>query len=334
MKVVFIIPDSDHYRNFFSDINENESILVLGKPFSVLKRVEKKLYHNKKTPDWIYKAAYIFLNSTVDFECKNNIAFTDLALKKLPNGFVRWLKTRYPESKFILLFYNKLSTLYNLDGNLDLDVLPDKDLMQSFDKIYSYDIDEAARLGFEFYVVLSNVRKSLGNDVEADKHDVFYCGSVGAEWKMGRYNEVDKIYNFLISNGIDCDFHLVFGQKLAMPDCSYASKTRIPYLDMIRRTIGSKVILDIISDNKSGISARFYDALMYNKKYLTNNQTIKKHPYYDPKYMHVYESLDDIDLDWLRSDELVDYHYDGYFTPNGFYQKMNKENISASTAGD
>lgn len=322
MRIEIIIPDIDHYRYFFSDLVSNEHNVVLGKSFSLIKRLGVYTKQNKYLEKCFYEATLILLKRHCNIKKADVIAITDVADKKLPKGFIRWLKLKYPQKKYVLLLYNKISTLYGLDGNVDMTELPERDYWLPFDKIYSYDIEESKRLGFEFFVAISDVSKLIQKKNNGITHDVFYCGSVGAEWKKGRYEEADRIYNYLLNNNIDCDFHLVVNSKINIPDRPYLTKNRISYLEMERRTIKSRVILDIVSSNKNGISSRFYDALIYNKKYLTNNKEIIKHPYYNPTYMKVYEDLNDIDIEWIKQDEVVDYHYDNRYTPAGLYDLM------------
>lgn len=321
MEVLFIIPNAEHYRYFFSDTGEHESVFILGKMFSALSRVSKKLFGDCPIPKWFYELTLACIKAKVTLKQNQVLVFTDLVQKKLPKGFVKLLRENHPEYKYVLLLYNKVSTLYGLDGNIDMTELPDQEVMLPFDRIFSYDLDEAERLRFDFAFVLSNVRKYINNSLEDTQHDVFFCGSVGAKWKISRYEEVDKLYRYLTANGVDCDFRLVFGKNIPQAhDCSYASTVRLPYLEMIRKMMQAKVVLDIAANNKIGITPRFYEALTYNKKYLTNNKAILRHPCYDPRYMRVYEDLSEIDTDWLCSKETVDYHYDGRYTPKGFYR--------------
>lgn len=321
MFIQFIIPDIDHYKCFFSAINEHESLAVLNKFFSVAKRVEKLLFHNK-IPSWFYYIVLLYLKKNINFDKTDVLAITDLAQKKMPKGFIKWLKTKYPDIRYIMLFYNKVSTLYGYDGNIDMLECPEKDIMLPYDQIFTYDIEESKRLGYEFFVIVSDVSHCINKKRKYNmisNHDVFYCGSIGAEWKLGRYDEVHRVYEYLETHDIDCDFHLVFSHKMSLPDASYVSYNKLSYLDMIERSFSSKVILDVVTNNKSGITPRFYEAMMYNRKYLTNNKTILDHPYYNPQYMKVYENVEDIDLDWICSNEPVDYKYDSRFTPTGFY---------------
>ena len=70
------------------------------------------------------------------------------------------------------------------------------------------------------------------------------------------------------------------------------------------------------SEKQYGPSLRYFEAVCYNKKLLTNNPCVVDLPYYDPRYIQVFNNPSDIDIDWLREDCTVDYGYKGDFSPN------------------
>ena len=325
MKTCIAILNYDHYKYFFSDRSENESLLILDKKFSIVREVAKRLFKGKIPPEWIYRWTLWLINKQVDISKMDVFVVTDLAQIKFPKGFVKWLKTKYPRMKTVMLFYNKVSTLYEIPGNINMDSFPEEDIMLPFDKIYTYDLDESERYGFEYFFAISDLSNLIEKSEESKKTDVFYCGSLKAEWRKGRFDEIDKVYKYLTNNAVNCDFHLIFGKKMELPDVEFASRKRMTYLEMIKHTIDSKAILEIVSDGKNGITERFYDALMYNKRLITNNKDIKRHPFFDSRYMLIYDDPSDISIDWLSSDAKVDYNYHGEYSPRTLFLSIEKE---------
>ncbi len=322
MKVCYVVINLEHYKYFFSDLNPQESLVVLDKRSSALKIAAKKLYRDKNNPEWIFSLMLFIINRQVKLKNIDVLVVTDLAQIRFPNGFVRWLKTRYPSLKTVMMFYNKASALYGLNGNISIDSISEKDTMLPFDKIYTYDPEEAQSFGFEYYTAISDVSKLVGSVQESPCSDVFYCGSIKHEWKNGRFDAVDQVYQYLNANNVKCDFHLVISKDLQLPEREYVGTSRLPYLDVIKRSISSKAILEIVSDGQNGVTERFYDALMYNRKFITNNSSVLHHPYYNSKYMKVFEKPSDIDIKWLLNDETVEYNYDGKYTPKGMYKML------------
>lgn len=321
MKVCFVVVNLEHYKFFFSDRSENESLVVLGKEFTAVKILENKF---KKAHTWIYRIVHALISRQVNLNDIDVLVITDLAQIRFPKGYIKWVKSKYPKIKTIMMFYNKVAALYGIDSNVSLESLPDKDVMFPFDRIFTYDPEESERFGFEYYTVISNVSKYIPEKTKQIKSDVFYCGSIKHEWRKERFEEVDRVYRYLTSNNVVCDFHLVFSNNSHLPLCQYATTTRLPYLETVQRTIESRAILEIVSDGQMGVTERFFNALMYNKRLITNNTSVLDHPYYNPKYMKVFDTPDEIDISWLLSDDIVEYNYDGKYTPKGMLKLLSE----------
>ena len=322
MKVCFVVLNLDHYKYFLSDLNEQESLLVLDKKYSVIREIAKRTSKGKEAPEWIFKATRWLMSKQIDIDNIDILVVTDLAQIKLPRGFIRWLKKASPKLKTVMMFYNKASTLYGIDGNKSIDDFPDRDIMLPFDMIYTYDPEEAEAFHFEYYTAISDVSKYMSIVQDVPESDVFYCGSIRHEWKGGRFEAVDRVYQYLSSNNVNCDFHLVFSKSLPLPDRKYAGTQRLTYLETIKHTINARAILEIVVEGQYGVTERFYNALMYNKKFITNNKSVLQHPYYDSRFMKVFEDPSEIEIEWLLDDRPVNYNYDGKYTPKGMYEML------------
>ena len=318
----FVVLDMDHYKYFLSDRNEYEDLLVLDKKFSIIREISKRVSKGKVAPEWIFRLTKWLMSKQIDLANTEILVVTDLAQIKFPRGFVRWLKDNNPNLKTVMMFYNKAATLYGIDGNISVEKLSNRKIMLPFDKIYTYDQEEAKVFGFEYYTAISNVSKYTQNIPDAPRSDVFFCGSIKHEWKGGRFDLVDKAYQYLVSNNVNCDFHLIFSKNISLPDREYVGTQRLSYLETIKHTLSARAILEIVVDGQFGVTERFYNALMYNKKFITNNKAVLQHPYYDKRYMKVFKDPSEIDVKWLLSDDPVEYEYDGKYTPKGMYEML------------
>ena len=61
------------------------------------------------------------------------------------------------------------------------------------------------------------------------------------------------------------------------------------------------MLLDVIT-GEGGVSLRYYEALAYGKKLISNNPRIKDMRGYDPQSMLYIEKAQDIDIDIFRRD--------------------------------
>ena len=181
-----------------------------------------------------------------------------------------------------------------------------------WDNIYTFDPVEAkkynyAYLGFNYYSS-HFIEKS-----DLPLSDVFFVGGL----KGGRTELIYNLYSRLSSKGIKCDFYLMpIDNKdvKQLPGIFYYNGWR-SYGEILQHTQKAKCIIEIVQDGQSGATLRYFEAVSMNKKLLTNNPHIVNFPFYNSKWMKVFTSLDDIDIDWLNHDEPVDYNYNGEFSP-------------------
>lgn len=86
--------------------------------------------------------------------------------------------------------------------------------------------------------------------------------------------------------------------------------------------LNTNVIIEILQKGQNGSSLRYFEAVCYNRKLLTNNPNIEKLPFYNPEYMKVFSSSDDIDVEWVKKKGEIDYGYDRSFSPYYLLSKM------------
>ena len=89
----------------------------------------------------------------------------------------------------------------------------------------------------------------------------------------------------------------------------------LPYDQVLENELSSRCMLEIAQKNQSALTLRAYEAVVYNRKLLSNNKSILSFPFYNSAYMRYFETVEDIDWDWLKEDTKVDYGYNGEFSP-------------------
>jgi hypothetical protein len=180
--------------------------------------------------------------------------------------------------------------------------------------IFTFDPVEAKKynysyLGFNYFSSHSiSLEKS-----ELPTSDVFFVGGL----KGGRTKLIYEIYTRLTSFGVKCDFYLMPIENKdvkQLPGIYYFNGWR-PYNEIQQHTQNSKCILEIIQEGQYGATLRYFEAVSMNKKLLTNNPHIVDFPFYDSRWMRIFKTPDDIDLDWLNKEEPVDYNYANEFSP-------------------
>ncbi|MGM9970053.1 MAG: hypothetical protein ACI35S_06635 [Anaeroplasma sp.] len=118
---------------------------------------------------------------------------------------------------------------------------------------------------------------------ECISQDLFYVG-------IDRKNRRDILnqLNDLLGDKYILNFHIM----------NYDDKeNRLKYEDIISNNLRTKCIVDLTRENQTGITLRPLEALMFEKKLITNNKEIIKYPFYNKNNVFILgiESLNDIE---------------------------------------
>lgn len=217
----------------------------------------------------------------------------------------------------ILKRHNKL-VLFFIDGidNNYLSIKNAKRLYKKglFDLVYTYSI-----LDSEKY----NLKLNLSY---YHKIDLIYSGGTGVTFignVKKRFPIIRKILNYFNANNIPNDFYLsgLKNDKINAHKIDYIS-----YEECLKIINKYNVILDIVNSDKDGMSLRYFEAVVYNKKLITNNKNVFNMPYYNRKNIQYFEKIEDIDLEWIIQDnDDISYDYDGSFEPINFIKKIKSD---------
>lgn len=138
----------------------------------------------------------------------------------------------------------------------------------------------------------------------------------------GREALVQAVYERL-GDVVRCDFMVA---SVAEADMRHADaigyNRRVPYQDVLRRTLSSGCVLDLVQAGQTGLSIRLIEALCYDRRLLTNNASVKALPYYDPAFIQVFETVDQIDPDFVLNPAPVSYGYQGECSPLRLLERL------------
>ena len=187
-----------------------------------------------------------------------------------------------------------------------------------FDRVMTFDPDDAQKYNMELcYTPYSK----LSLDASSDEYDLYFCGTNGGRmyglyniWLSSRKNNTNVKYDL-----VSCQEFIPFFEK-DVNICFH--KETIEYPLLLKEIQKTSCILDITQSNQSGFTLRPYEAVVYNKKLLTNNKRIYEFPFYDERYMRCFETIDDIDWNWLKESVEIDYGYNGEFSSKVLVHKL------------
>lgn len=191
-----------------------------------------------------------------------------------------------------------------------------------WDEIFSFDTSDAHTYGFKFigYCYYSKFKDLVSSD--KPKFDIYFTGGL----KGGREKLIGDTYLACVQNNLNPLFDLMTYNRNdinKIEGINYRNRW-ISYRTIVESVCNSNCILDVRQENQTGPSFRYFEAVCYNRKLLTNNPNIKDLPYYNPKWMRFFSTIEDIDWGWVKERENVQYNYKGEFSPTNLVNYLIK----------
>ena len=182
--------------------------------------------------------------------------------------------------------------------------------------VFTFDPEDALKYGFNLTQSYYSMIMPIGTD--SVHKGVYFCGA-----KKDKLAKLHSAYKLFKDNSIDCDFNIMSVPKdEQVYDGINYMEQNIPYKEYIKSMQTMSCIFDVTQNNQTGVTIRYYEAVCYNKKLITDNQLVKKLPFYNPDYIQVYDKVENIDVDWIKKDIEIDYGYDGRFSPDHFLEEL------------
>lgn len=302
----------DLYKISYSDVIGSENVRYIpnyeptnNKLLNLLFKTHFSEKINKivKLPfkNWWYKS--YFKN---DFNTERPLCFfffgRQLVLQKY--GYVDFLKSKYPNAKFVCFFQD-------LIAQHDVNNIPY--LKTVFDLLISFDHKEANQYNIEYF---SLVNSKATYDLSSPIHesDIFFVGAA-----KNRYDQIIAAYELLKAKKLKCDFHIVGVKKKHQKyrdEIHYIND--MSYLENLKHIVKTKCILEIMQKNGHGFTQRMMDAIVYDKKIITNNQQVSTASFYNPSNILVFKDLVDLDREtsfFENFDRTANHNYKDEISP-------------------
>lgn len=199
--------------------------------------------------------------------------------------YIEYLKGKYPDSKFVLYMQDIVSSLphYHI-----------KDYKKRFDLVLSYDKGDCKKYDLLYYPTPYS-KIQLPSLVLDETIDVFFCGA-----GKTRFPEIHDAFLRCKGEGLKCKFFITgVPKEKQLPYDEIIYDQPISYLENLKYVNSSKCILEIMQKNADGFSLRLWEAIIYDKHFITNNSQIKESKYYAYSNIHTIEELETIKV-WIN----------------------------------
>lgn len=237
-------------------------------------------------------------------------------------NLIPFLRKKYPNCQIIWFIQDVVKTIKDLYTNKPIDVLQYK---KCLDLIVTYDKQDAYKYGLSYHpTVLSKITFDNNNSPE---YDVFFVGRY-----KGRLEELIRFCKKMNQNKVKCGFFIynVPKEKRIELNGIYYLDNPLAYEENLKLVAKAKCLLELVQTDCVGWTFRTSEALLYQKKLITNNIEIKKAPFYN----NVDVFLLDDSFDYQKFAKSIKNnstpHYSEYeqISPNHFlnfiFDKLNK----------
>lgn len=219
-----------------------------------------------------------------------------------------WLKKHCHNSKFVL-FFEDLICKYEKDIDLVY-------WRSFFDIIISFDREESLKNDIEYHPTVSsyvNVEKS--DDIpESDFYMLIQA--------KDRLPKIINLYKHLASKNFKCVFFVsnVSKEKRDLSDEIHYIDTPISYKDNLKYISKTKCIVELMQGGAIGYTLRLWEAILYDKKLVTDNRCLLDSEFYDDRY------IDIIDFDDLENTVFSREKIDNLYI-NPYKKKVTPDNL-------
>lgn len=258
----------------------------------IINFIQKKLIGNKAYKHELVKTYYSkhISNQTKEIKSKSIdyilVIRPDLLLKSTLSDILR---------------IGKKIVAYQWDG---LERFPTVfNYIDDFDKFYIFDSEDFEKHKQEYpnLRLSSNFYFDFTNQENITRENIFYMGT----YMENRIDDVLYAVEELEKYNIPLNVKLVYHRK-TLPfinkNIQFLQK-QINFFDYLEQVKQAKILLDFKMKEHNGLSLRFFEALKYEKKIITNNASVVNYDFYNPNNIFILHKDNLADLEsFLFSD--------------------------------
>ena len=189
-------------------------------------------------------------------------------------------------------------------------------MLPLFKMVISFDPNDCKKYGFE-YIYQTFSKPDFIYKESKKETDLFFVGMA-----FQRSEILHSVYK-KISGRCKSKIHIVgIPKHEQLSDSSIYYNLPISYEEELQYAYNTNCILEVVKPGQAGITLRTCEAICFNKKLLTNNLYLRKMPFYDERYMQVFDNIDEIDINFITEKIKVEYEESNIFTPLKIIEKI------------
>lgn len=312
-KIYFISPGSEIIEYLFSDLMSNPDVVYIHRPIEWVNWILKKLFVvyskiNNRIPLHINRLWYSIYSL-------NHLALNKDDIVVLMNGvfnyydaaFIDYIRKKN-DAKFACIFLDPVNRLAN-------DRILNQILISKMDYIGTFDKCNADQYSWHYIGnVYSKINMESNNEPEID---LYFLG-------VNKDNRLDILSQIVDKSGGLRKRFILSGHCLRDTWKEDILCKSISYKENISNVMKSNCLLELVQEGQVGATARYCEAVVYGKKLLTNNRDVRSLPFYNEKYIKIFNTVDEIDFDWVKEYVHIDFQYKDEFSPNHIINQIQR----------
>mgnify|MGYP003293592984 CR=1 FL=1 len=326
MKYKHVIFDNrdDYFVTALSDVKKVPDVQIYryeldgrAKILRYMYQVQRRVLRNTKLEKLLHKCWHptLFRNNS---RSSKPICFVISAKYHhfVQNGYLSYLRRHYSNCKIVLFYRDTIAHQKRAIPDLDIQSLKNNcDLILTANR---FDAEQYGMVKFDSFC--SNVPVDDAPDYPLS--DVMFVGLA-----KDRLDTLHKAYKLFTEAGLKCDFYITgvpAEKRLPNTDIVYADRP-MSYREMLYRTKNSRCLLEVTQGGSDGYTSRFFEALCYNKLLITDNKRVSETKFYNPEFIQLYSSPDEIDTSFIKDDSRVNYNYQDEYSPIRMLELIERE---------
>lgn len=294
-KLIILGADWDVYEVSYQELIENPRVTYIPtfRPKGFLGQLQRiqfnpKLNHIISIPGKSWWNPYYFRNIK-----EKNLCF--LILEKWlrhesATQLLPYLRKHYPEVKVVCFIQDLIGTIIDRYTLQQIDI---NYIKRYTDLLISYDQTDARRYGIAYHHTIFSSVKLAPQEIY---YDLYFLGR-----DKGRLNTLVTIAHEAQKRKMKCHFIMMEvpqAERVEVEGIVYADEP-IPYKENLLYAAKSGCLIELLQQDAQSATYRTWEAIMLNKKLLTQNQQIKADTIYDGKYVSVFKTPEDINWDFI-----------------------------------
>lgn len=310
---VILGPSWDLYKQSYSDLNSvdyTQYIRFEVPSKNVFIRLLFHLHFNKRINLPFKSLWYPFLLK-VKLRTDKPICFVLFGnWFSLGSNFFRFLKRKYCGCKMVCFFQDLISMQkINICRYFDIE-----EIKKHVDLIISFDPKDCEQYGLVYHSLVFS--QFHGEKEPMPESDVYMLAKA-----KNRLGDIYAIYEVLRSKHLKLDINLVDVKpedQRFKDEIHFLDSKGMSYAENLQHILHTKCILEVMQKNGAGFTQRGCEAVCLGKKLLTNNAFIKNEPFFNPKYISTFSSVNALDYDFVEhitDSVVVDFNYKEKMSP-------------------